>query len=137
MELCVVVTTEIPYPHPDSMKPASPPVLDEDALRQLKRREIRGRSMLDQMLIVFQQEAPELRDGIAYAIEQGNLEGLYQYAHKLKGICAVMGARRVWNLCNTLLEAHDAGNLPPPECLGDLSEALDEYLQAVEQFEQA
>ncbi|MGF1447892.1 MAG: Hpt domain-containing protein [Opitutales bacterium] len=119
------------------MKSTSSQILDEEALSQLKQRSIRGRSMLEQMRIVFQQEAPELRDGIGYSIEAGNLEGLYQYAHKLKGICAVMGARRVWNLCNALIEAHDAGQLPEPSRLAELSEALEEYLRAVQDYEEA
>lgn len=87
--------------------------------------------MLAQMLLVFEQEAPELVDGMRHAIEGGNLDSLYQYCHKLKGISAVMGAKRVWGYCNEVIEIHDRGALPSEAQLETIQAAVTDYLAAV------
>lgn len=84
------------------------PVLDGTALRQMERL---GHGAGARMIGHMRREAPDHLIDIGMAASAGDLEALGRAAHKFKGGCAVIGARRLECECAAIVEAARVGDV--------------------------
>lgn len=84
------------------------PVLDGAALRQMERL---GGGVVARMIALMRQDAPDHLREIGTAAAAGDAEALGRAAHKFKGGCAAIGARRLEHDCAAIVEAASRGDL--------------------------
>ncbi|MCC6354581.1 MAG: response regulator [Verrucomicrobiae bacterium] len=83
-------------------------VLDDSALRQMERL---GTGAAARMIGLMRQEAPDHLNDIGAAASAGDAVALGRAAHKFKGGCSVIGARRLARECEAIAEAALRGDM--------------------------
>ncbi len=84
------------------------PVLDGSALRAMER--LKAGAAL-RMIEMMRQDGPLHLGEIGEAAVAGDLEALGRAAHRFKGGCAVLGARRLERECGAIIEAVSRGEM--------------------------
>ena len=73
------------------------PVLDPAVLNQLLALDGGGKGLLKEMAQLFREDIGTRLEAIEAALAAGNLEGIAQEAHAIKGAAGAVGARRLQN----------------------------------------
>ncbi|WP_353572283.1 PAS domain S-box protein [Candidatus Albibeggiatoa sp. nov. BB20] len=76
------------------------PIVDDNMLETL-RQEMRGKG-LDWIINLFLDELPKYTQAVEQATDVNDATALYQAAHKLKGACANLGAKKMQQFCYQL-----------------------------------
>lgn len=71
------------------------PVLDPAVLKQLLALDGGGKGLLKEMAQLFREDIGGRLTGIESALAAGNMEGIAQEAHAIKGAAGAVGARRL------------------------------------------
>ena len=77
------------------MSPDTPPVLDPAVLKQLLALDGGGKGLLKEMAQLFREDIGGRLTAIEAALAAGNVEGIAQEAHAIKGAAGAVGARRL------------------------------------------
>ncbi len=89
-------------PSPQPLAPiAQEEVIDATAFKELQLM-INENEMLVRVIDSYLEETPQLLEGMAQAISQGDAATLQRYAHNLKSTSATFGAMRLSQLCREL-----------------------------------
>ena len=93
--------------HSESSRP-SPPAFDREALLD---RVLGDTGLLNEVVELFLEDAPELLSEINEAIARGDAEGVHRAAHTLKGSASYLEAKAVFNAAHRLEVMGRAGEL--------------------------
>ena len=105
------------------------PVLDETVAEQLRARALKGRNLYDYTLEIFASEAPNCMHLIEQAFQENNTEELREQAHVFKGICATLGAKRLWKLADDLLHPQESGTAAGSALLETMKAELQRFTE--------
>lgn len=91
------------------MSPDTLPVLDPAVLKQLVALDGGGKGLLKEMAQLFREDISGRLVAIEAALAAGNLEGIAQEAHAIKGAAGAVGARRLQNFTQEIERGARAG----------------------------
>ena len=116
------------------MNPASPPVLDEEALQRLRELDPSGQNhLLERVLRAFEGSLLRLAPQLREARQRDDTQGIRHVVHTLKSSAASVGALRLSRLCaeieNLVRQEAPAGL---PALLDDVDHEFDVVLQALQ-----
>jgi HPt (histidine-containing phosphotransfer) domain-containing protein len=80
-----------------------------------------------ELLDIFLEDTPQQIDGMASAIEKGDLEGIRSYAHILNGSCSNFGTYRIDQLLNAIRDVCKTVGDDRPTLIGLLGDVRREY----------
>lgn len=116
------------------MNPASPPVLDEEALQRLRELDPSGQNhLLERVLRAFEGSLLRLAPQLREARQRDDMQAIRHVAHTLKSSAASVGALRLSRLCaeiESLVRQEAAPGLPA--LLDDVDHEFDVVLQALQ-----
>jgi len=111
------------------------PVLDTHAVTQLRERKFRGQNLFSHTLGIFREQAPRCLDNITNAARDGERAHLMENAHMLKGICATLGARRLWAMADTLVQLRGTEHPVPANLIAGLPAELEAFLNEADSLQ--
>jgi HPt (histidine-containing phosphotransfer) domain-containing protein len=116
------------------VNPASPPVLDEEALQRLRELDPSGQNhLLERVLRAFEGSLLRLAPQLREARQRDDTQGIRHVVHTLKSSAASVGALRLSRLCaeieNLVRQEAPAGL---PALLDDVDHEFDVVLQALQ-----
>lgn len=113
---------------PASSDSTSSPVLDQGVLDGL--RELGGDDLLQELAVLFLEDAPPRIEGLRENLATNNAEELGKVAHSLKSSAANIGAMALSEICRRLEESGRQGDLGGAEELVDQACASWEAVRA-------
>ena len=110
-------------------------MLDNAVLRNIQKLQRPGRPpLLEQIIHLYLENAPQLIESIHAAVAARNTESLRVSAHSLKSSSANLGAQQLSDLCRELEKAGVENRLEDAELLLDRLESISrKTLQALQQ----
>lgn len=115
------------------MSQDTPPILDPAVLKQLLALDGGGKGLLKEMAQLFREDIGGRLDAIEAALAAGNLEGVGQEAHAIKGAAGAVGARRLQAQAQEIERGARAGALgAAAEQIADLRPAFEEAAVALD-----
>lgn len=117
--------------HP-TYDPATTPVLDDQVMAQLLDLDDGEIGLLTEMFELYQQDMPDRLDTLDEAVREGNLAGIAETAHAVKGAASTMGIPRARVLAACLEAAGRKSDLPAEEMGRIVGQLRDAYLESVE-----
>jgi HPt (histidine-containing phosphotransfer) domain-containing protein len=116
------------------VNPASPPVLDEEALQRLRELDPSGQNhLLERVLRAFEGSLLRLAPQLREARQRDDTQGIRHVVHTLKSSAASVGALRLSRLCaeiESLVRQEAPAGLPA--LLDDVDHEFDVVLQALQ-----
>lgn len=89
----------------------SPNVIDSEAYERVAELETIRPGFLADILFTFEEDSRLRLRLIDEALQSGNVESLWKAAHTLKSSCGIVGAQRMWEICQWLEDRGRAGLL--------------------------
>jgi two-component system, sensor histidine kinase and response regulator len=117
-----------PVPAPETPAPASPAALAGFDLATALDHADGDRELLDELLIIFAQDAPGQMDAIRRAIDRGDAPELMRGAHTLKGSLRVLGATTAASVAQDLEARGRVGDMSG---VCDVAATLDRQLEHI------
>lgn len=110
--------------------------LDLDVMEQLLSLDDGGTGLLEEMLGLYKEDTPGRIQALAAALADGDLTGLGDVAHAVKGSAGTMGAPKVRAVAALLEAAGRLGksDVPPADLLAQLRQAYADSLEALDRF---
>jgi len=121
--------------HP-TYDPATTPVLDDQVMAQLLDLDDGETGLLTEMFELYQQDMPQRLDALDEATRRGNLVGIAETAHAIKGAASTMGIPRARALAACLEAAGRKSELTPEEMGRVVAQLREAYLESVEALSQ-
>ena len=110
------------------------PVLDPAVLKQLVALDGGGKGLLKEMAQLFREDIGGRLDAIHAALEAGNIEGIAQEAHAIKGAAGAVGARRLQSQAQEIERGARSGALGSASAdrIADLRPSFEEAAVALD-----
>lgn len=108
------------------------PVLQVDATLQRLGGDV---ELLDQIILIYLEDAPTLLHGARQSLAQGNAVELRRAAHSLKGMMATLGAPAGVNAASRLEQCAASGDLPgASDLIFECGERVSELMRVLDAY---
>jgi len=115
------------------MSPDVLPVLDPAVLKQLLALDGGGKGLLKEMAVLFREDIGGRLTAIEAALAAGNIDGIAQEAHAIKGAAGAVGARRLQSQAQEIERGARAGAIgAAADRVADLRPSFEEAAVALD-----
>lgn len=112
----------------------SPKILNREVTTQFIKRPWENQTLYHRLVSIFQMDSGSLLDNLNQCVGTQNMEELHDFAHKLMGNCAVIGAERVAALARSVCNDSGSGKVISENSIKEIEDEVSIFLNEVELY---